>query len=108
MAKNDNEDAYVELKDRIRQDVIHDNFIPKYSALASAEPKPVVIIGVWLIFAPMFLGAIGFWIVTLFDAGDAVSGWLWTPFFILEAGLAATVLWQQTRRFLRHRHTIEE
>ena len=108
MASNDSEDEYIELKDRINQDVMHDNFVPKYSALAQAEPKPVIIIGVWLIFAPMFLSSIGFWILHLWETDNAVSILIATPVSALFAGLAATILWQQTRRFIRRRRASDE
>ena len=98
------ENEYVELKDRINQDVIHDNFVPRYSEISKAEPQPLIIIGVWLIFAPMFLAVIGFGIGCLFSEDFTVlSVLIGAPVTLLLAGLSATVLWQQTRRFLRHR-----
>jgi hypothetical protein len=50
-------------------DLLHDNFVPRWSKLATAEPKPIVIIGVLLIFALPFL-ALG--------ATAIVTGSLWS------------------------------
>jgi hypothetical protein len=98
------EREYIELKDRINQDVMHDNFVPKYSALASAEPKLLVVIGVWLIFAPMAVFFTGIGISQLFDAGVTLSSALLNGSILaLCAGLGVTILWQQTRRYIARR-----
>lgn len=39
---------------------MHDNFVPRYSGLATARPSRVLLVGVWLIFLPTMLwGLIG-------------------------------------------------
>lgn len=47
----DQEDRYVPLAERLNQDVMHDNFVPKYRALASVQPSKLILVGVWMIFA---------------------------------------------------------
>ena len=45
------------LEDRVQQDVWHDNFVPKYSAISSAKPSTLVLVGVLLIFGSFALTA---------------------------------------------------
>ena len=92
-------EKYTPLSERLQQDVWHDNFVPKYSALASAKPSKLVLVGVWLIFAPWALGAIAVGLSTLSDSPDLVTAVLSsigpTLFFIL----AAAILYTQTQRY---------
>jgi len=44
---NPAKEPYIPLAERINQDVLHDNFVPKYSGLASAKPKLVIVLGAW-------------------------------------------------------------
>ncbi len=92
---------YTPLADRLQQDVWHDNFVPKYSALASARPSKLVLIGVWLIFAPMAVGSIAVGISTLLSGPDLVSR---IAMFLLQgfmAVLAVAILITQTQRYRR-------
>jgi len=90
---------YTPLSERLHQDVWHDNFVPKYSALASAKPSTLVLIGVWLIFAPMALSAIVIGLSTLSDTPDmatVVISSIGPTLFVL---LAVAILFTQTRRY---------
>jgi hypothetical protein len=96
---------YVPLSERLNQDVVHDNIIPKYSALATVQPSRLILIGVWLIFGSMALGMPAIALSMVVDASDAltaiVSSLLPALFFVL----AITVLVTQTRRYNRHRRS---
>jgi len=92
-------EKYIPLSERVQQDVWHDNFVPKYSALASAKPSRLILLGVWLIFAPMAFAAIVMGLLTAYDAPDlptaVISGIGPTFIFIL----AVAVLFTHTRRY---------
>ncbi|QDT03940.1 hypothetical protein K227x_23260 [Rubripirellula lacrimiformis] len=90
---------YIPLSERLQQDVWHDNFVPKYSALASAKPSKLVLIGVWLIFAPWALGAIAVGLSTLSDSPDLGTAVLSLIGPILFCMLAGAILFVQTRRY---------
>jgi hypothetical protein len=91
-------EKYTPLSERLQQDVWHDNFVPKYSALASAKPSKLVLIGVWLIFAPMALGAIVAGLSALSGSPDLATAVL-TIGSILFFILTAAILYTQTRRY---------
>lgn len=98
---------YVPIGDRINQDVWHDNFVPKYSDLASARPKLVVIIGVWMIFGftPIFATLV---LVDRWRAPDSLSQILFESVFCLAAILiSVAILYTQTRRFFTARSGID-
>ena len=90
---------YTPLSERLQQDVWHDNFVPKYSALASTEPSKLVLIGVWLIFAPMALGSIAIGIKSVSDSPDLASGVVFLIVHSLICILATVILFTQTRRY---------
>ncbi len=92
-------EKYTPLSERLHQDVWHDNFVPKYSALASAKPSRLVLIGVWLIFAPMALSAIVIGMSMLSDAPDLATIVISSIGPILFFMLAVTILFTQTRRY---------
>lgn len=94
-------DESIPLSERLNQDVIHDNFIPRYGALSSARPKRIVLVGVWLIFGPLAIAALGMGIATL-------SNFAWSQTSELMISLAlfaasATILVTQTKRYITHR-----
>jgi hypothetical protein len=93
--------TYTPIGERINQDVIHDNFVPKYSALATAPRTKLVLIGVWLIFLPMSFGVFALPIYFLTGHDDPLAsiaqGLLITAFGIL----AIMILYSQTRRYLK-------
>ncbi|QDV70863.1 hypothetical protein Poly24_45960 [Rosistilla carotiformis] len=89
-------EEYIPLSERLQQDVWHDNFVPKYSALASAKPSKLVLIGVWLIFAPMALLSLippVLWILS--GATDEERAIV----LILVFMLASVILYAQTKRY---------
>ena len=92
-------EKYTPLAERLQQDVWHDNFVPKYSALATAEPSKLVLIGVWLIFAPMALGSLAFGIGMLSDPPDRVTGVVAAIAQTSVCLLATVILFVQTRRY---------
>lgn len=101
------EKPYQPLSERLNQDVWHDNFVPKYSALASAQPSLLVVIGVWLIFGAWPL--IG--LVRLLEvayATDLVSaiGSLLAALFLLC--LSVPILARQTSRYVNAKPPAEE
>lgn len=100
------DDRYVPLSERINQDVWHDNFVPKYSAIATAQPNKLFLWGVWLIFAPWALwGCIG--VVggitgaTQPNATAKDVTVLTIAFSLVSFLLAITILVTQTRRYFR-------
>jgi len=93
-------EPYTPLSERLQQDVWHDNFVPKYSALATAAPSKLVLIGVWLIFLPMAVTAL-LMAMAPFSAPDKLSAVIT---FLLAAAtfvLAVAILFSQTRRYIR-------
>ena len=82
-------------------DVMHDNFVPEYSSLATAPSKLIVVIGIWLIFSPTVLFGIPFVLVMAQD-------YLEKPFLLVlficsvlfAFGLCGAVLFKVTRRYL--------
>jgi hypothetical protein len=89
------------LSKRINQDVIHDNFVPKYSALATAPRTKIVLIGVWLIFLPMTFGVFSLPFYFLASNMDLLSTALYGSFTTVVGILAILILYSQTRRYLR-------
>lgn len=89
---------YIAIADRIQQDVWHDNFIPKYSALASAEPSWLFIIGIWLLFSPQIF----FTTISLTRGGRYH---ITDVAYLLYSLLLVTTLAVQTRRFIKARHS---
>lgn len=94
------EERYVPLSERLNQDVWHDNFVPKYSALASAQPSRLVLIGVWMIFGPMALSALVVGLSSVRDSTDVPMTVISSVTPLLAFGLAAAILITQTRRYL--------
>lgn len=92
-------EKYIPISERLQQDVWHDNFVPKYSALASARPSLLILTGVWLIFAPAALGAIVIGLSTPSDLGDTPTSIISSVFAILNFVLATAILFTQTRRY---------
>ena len=94
------QERYVPLSERLNQDVMHDNFVPKYSALATAQPSRLVLIGVWLIFAPMALFALSTAPSLMREAPGALAAviFLLGPSFALVISIA--ILTVQTKRYL--------
>ena len=91
---------YTPLGERLNQDVIHDNFVPKYSALANAPRTKLVMAGVWLIFLPMSFGILAlpmYFYAGQNDSSDSIlSAILATAF----GALAIVILWSQTQRYI--------
>ena len=97
--KQDSEE-YTPLSERLQQDVWHDNFVPKYSALATAKPSRLVLFGVSLIFAPAAVGALVTGVSTLSDAPDRTTAVVILVGSCLFLILAVAILFTQTRRYL--------
>ncbi|TWT56627.1 hypothetical protein [Allorhodopirellula solitaria] len=103
MTNPDTEEStpYTPLGERINQDLIHDNFVPKYSGLATSPRTKLVLIGVWLIFLPMSFGvfALPIYFLTGHDSplASILQGLLVTAFGILSL----VILYSQTRRYLK-------
>lgn len=104
MSKPSAEEAnfYTPLGERINQDVIHDNFVPKYSALATAPRTKVVLIGVWLIFLPMSFGVFSLPFYILMGPVDPLDTILHGLFTTAIGIIAILILYSQTRRYLRN------
>lgn len=92
-------EKYTPLSERLRQDVWHDSFVPKYSALASAKPSLLVLIGVWLIFVPMVLLSIGMVVSTVAEAPDVLNAVLPSIAPALFFVLGVAILAVQTQRY---------
>jgi predicted permease len=96
-------EKYTPLSERLQQDVWHDNFVPKYSAIASARPSRLVLAGVWLIFLPMALWSLLYGLVAFSNPPDIVSAVMLFIAALLGFTLAVSILFTQTRRFQRAR-----
>lgn len=92
-------EKYTPLSERLQQDVWHDNFVPKYSALASAKPSLLVLIGVWLIFVPEILMMIAMIVRSVVDAPDALNAVLPAIAPALFLVLGIVILAVQTQRY---------
>jgi len=80
---------YTPLEDRLNQDVIHDDIVPKYSALANAPRTKLV--GVWLIFLPMSFGVFALPMYLLSRNDDTLAGTL-QALLISAFGVLATII----------------
>ncbi len=96
---------YEPLSERLNQDVMHDNFVPKFSGLATAKPSLLVLTGVWLIFLPWLCSAFFVAAQALGDAGSVGEAFIELIFAGMSALLCCTILFVQTRRFLRYRES---
>lgn len=99
--------SYVPLSDRLNQDVWHDNFVPKYSAIATAKPTRLVLVGVWMIFGSMALGAIGTGLSMIADSLDMLTAILSSILPALFFVLAVVILVTQTRRYTDNKRETE-
>lgn len=91
---------YVPLSERLNQDVWHDNFVPKYSALATASPSRLVLTDVWMLFAPASLGLLATAFSQFTIAPDAVSGVVQFVALSCLSMLCTAILFKQTHRYL--------
>ncbi len=99
----DEQTKYTPIGERINQDVIHDNFVPKYSALATAPRTKLVLVGVWLIFAPWSLSVFAFpaWVITgAFGTTGGVTDFFGSLVASLFGLLAFLIVFTQTKRYL--------
>ncbi|TWU49016.1 hypothetical protein Poly51_49200 [Rubripirellula tenax] len=94
--------SYTPLGERINQDVIHDNFVPKYSALATAPRTKLVLIGVWLIFLPMSFGVFALPICFLTGHDNSFASILQGLLVTAFGMLSLVILYSQTRRYLKN------
>jgi hypothetical protein len=94
--------SYTPLSERINQDVIHDNFVPKYSALATAPSTKLVLIGVWMIFLPMSFGVFALPIYFFWSGHDDPFASILQALLTTAFGmLAIAILYSQTRRYFK-------
>ena len=84
----------------LKQDLIHDNLVPKYSAIATATPNRLVLIGVWLIFGSMAFGSVAMLIEYFGHSRDSFTTIVSIigPLFFLA--ISITILVQQTKRYV--------
>lgn len=94
------EKSYIPLSERLNQDVWHDNFVPKYSAIPAARPSRLVLIGVWLIFAPAALFSLAFWLADVQQWPDPATMIFSTIGSLFMFTVSIVILFQQTRRYL--------
>jgi hypothetical protein len=103
---------YTPLSERIQLDVWHDNFVPRYSAIATAEPNKLFLIGIWLLFLPMAFPGI-LTAIAFADSRDLTTATIVAIVPTLFSVLAVTILYIQTRRYLvaaskRHRESEQD
>ena len=91
--------SYTPLAERINQDVIHDNFVPRFSALATAPRTKIVLIGVWLIFLPMSAYVFALPVYLISERGGPFGSILHALLYTAFGLLAVWVLYAQTRRY---------
>ncbi len=92
----------------LHHDVWHENFVPKYSSLASAKPSLLILIGVWIIFAPGALLSIAFGLSLLSESQNVVTAVLSSIDSVFFFVLAIAVLTIQTRRFWNAKYHTED
>lgn len=93
-------EKYTPLSERLQQDVWHDNFVPKYSALATVRPSRLILTGVWLIFAPMAIGSLITGLAAIADAPDLATAFILVVTSVVFGSIAVAILYTQTRRFV--------
>ncbi|SRR6056297_1563603 len=92
--------SYTPLSDRLNQDVIHDNCVPKYSALSNAPRTKLVLVGVWLIFLPMSFGIFALPMHLWTGNDDLLAGLVYALLTTAFGVLALVILFAQTMRCL--------
>lgn len=92
----------------LHHDVWHENFVPKYSSLASARPSLLILIGVWLIFAPWAILSIAFGLSSLSESQNVVPTILSSIDSVFFFVLAVAVLTMQTRRYWNAKYHTED
>jgi hypothetical protein len=99
-------DKLEEMIGRAEGDLLHDNFIPRYSALADAEPRLIVVVGVWLLFGlPIaFTPLVFYGMLDVPDQSLAVKTiyWVMTGLVML---IDTAITWKVTRRYLAYRRS---
>ncbi len=107
------ESDYIPIGERVQQDVWHDNFVPKYSGLASVRPSRLILVGVWMIFLPMALmgvfGLLAAYALAMQQPRQAASLVLIQAIFgIGTLALSLAILWHQTRRYCEYVEPLDE
>ncbi len=76
-----------------------DNIVPRFGLLANTKVTLVVLIGVWIIFLPVTIGAAAtvgtYWLGNINLLASLVASI--PPLFVLT--LSSVILWRITRRF---------
>lgn len=103
----DDKEPYTPLSERVNQDVMHDNFVPKYSGLATAKPSLVVLAGVWMIFGTALVCIPLFTLPNILDAPDLFTAVIGSILPALLTVLAIAILVTQTRRYLHYKRESE-
>ncbi|TWT79476.1 hypothetical protein CA13_08770 [Planctomycetes bacterium CA13] len=93
-------EPYVPIADRLNQDVWHDNFVPKYSALSNVRPSLLVLVGVWMLFAPTAIGSACFALSTLVGSDDLGVRLILLFSSVAWSVLIFAILLKQTKRYL--------
>ncbi|WP_146602066.1 hypothetical protein [Novipirellula aureliae] len=93
------ERQYTPIGERVNQDVMHDNFVPKYSGLASVRPSLLILTGVWLIFVPMALGGLAFGVAGMGEGKTILDRLIFSLMPLAASVLAVAVLYTQTSRY---------
>ena len=86
-------------------DLIHDNFVPRYSKLGEGHISRIVLIGVWLLFAPAVIFVLS--TVYGFSRISDFSPWLrgvTVVLLLLTSLVCVAILVKVTRRYIRQRH----
>lgn len=97
-------DPLHETRQRLQGDLMHDNFVPEYSSLATAEPSTIVLMGTWLLFGPtvLFAPLVLYTMMGFADGSRPIQALL---ILVMAAvcGLSAAILFKVTRRYIRSR-----
>jgi hypothetical protein len=99
-------DKLEEMIGRAEGDLLHDNFIPRYSALADAEPRLIVVVGVWLLLGlpAAFTPLVFYGMLDVPDQSLTVKTLYWVMTgFVMLIGIAIT--WKVTRRYIEYRRS---
>lgn len=108
------ENRYIPLSERPSRDASQDNFVPKYhelfvpkySALATAAPSWLVVIGVWIIFCHMAFVAIMMPLSLWPDAPDLLSAAVATLMPLALGLISVTIFWTQTCQYMNRARDI--
>jgi hypothetical protein len=72
-----------------------------YRGAVQRSPSLVVLVGVWVLFLPCFVGCLGFLLVGLFEGWGGPGGLFFVWMSVILGGISVAMLYHATRNYLR-------